>query len=92
MPWNVTNRQLDPMSFTLDDGTVVAAAGGAVVAVNSGVRTIVYHGLGYQRNGIWPFPANQNVNASYGGANAPNNCYIINPNTAVTAVYPYRAP
>lgn len=89
MPWHITNRQLDPMRFTLDDGTVVNAASGVAVAVNVGVRTIVYHNLQYIRTGMWPFPAGQNVDATYGGA---QNCYIRNPVTAVEAVYPYKAP
>jgi hypothetical protein len=88
MSWNVTNGQADPMQFTLDDGTVHTAAGGATVALNSGIASIVYHRLNYVRNGIWPFPDNQALNATYGGQ---QNCYVRSA-ASTEAVYPYTAP
>jgi hypothetical protein len=83
--WTVTNQQADPMTFTLDDGTVVNAPAKAGVQVASGVYQIAYHQLSYTRNGIWPFPDNQALNAFYPGG---NNLHIQNPTSRVEAVYP----
>lgn len=91
MPWNVTNRETQPMRLRLDDATDVTAAPGVPVAVNSGIQAISYNGNVYRRQGIWPFPPDQNVDASYGGAFAPNHCYVESPETIAMAVYP-KAP
>jgi hypothetical protein len=87
MPWNITNGQLDPMTLTLTDNTVVNVAGGAVVAITSAIASISYHNLQpYALVGIWPFPANQAMTATYGGG---QNIDLRNLGTGVTAIYQY---
>ena len=89
MAWTITNKQRDAMTLTLDDGVRVNLPGGGSVIVNSGIAFIEYHGLRYPRVGIWPFPDNQNVEASYPGR---QNIEIRNPQTAVTAIYHHEGP
>ncbi|OYW58562.1 MAG: hypothetical protein B7Z30_08640 [Rhizobiales bacterium 12-68-15] len=86
MPWPITNQQADPMSFTLAGGAVVPCAGGATVAVAADVTRVEYHRLTYTRVGLWPFPANQALNASYPQG---QNIHIQNPVTGVTCVFQY---
>ncbi len=84
MAWTITNRQLDPMIFTLTGGASVTVNGGASAVVAVAVEMITYHALAYHLNGLWPFPDGQALNATYGGG---NNCYIQNPTTGTNAVY-----
>lgn len=89
MAWTITNRQLDPMTFTLDDGTASTAQGGQSVVVAVGVARVAYHGLNYARVGIWPFPNGQALDARYDGG---QNISIRNPNTGVTCIFQYTPP
>lgn len=89
MAWTIANRQLDAMALTLDDGAHVNLPGGGNVIVNSGIVLIEYHRLRYPRVGIWPFPDNHNIEASYPGE---QNIEIRNPQTAVTAIYHHEGP
>ena len=86
MPWPITNQQADPMTFTLSAGAPVACAGHATVAVAADVTRVEYHKLTYSRVGIWPFPANQALNASY---DQKQNIYIQNPASGTTCVFQY---
>ncbi|SIT47496.1 hypothetical protein BN2475_750009 [Paraburkholderia ribeironis] len=88
MPWNFTNRQLDPMTLTVD-GAPVEVAGGATVEIAAGPTSIAYHRLNYALVGIWPFPADQSVDARYDGG---QNIRVQNPNTGTTAIYHYQEP
>ncbi len=89
MAWTVTNGQLDPMTFTLDNGTAAVAQGGQAVVVAVGVARIAYHGLNYVRVGLWPFPDGQAVQARYDGG---QNIRVQNPQTQVTCIFTYTPP
>ncbi len=89
MPWTITNQQLDDMTLTLDDTTIVTLPGGGNITVNVGIGSIKYHRLLYSRVGLWPFPDKQNLNASYPGQ---QNIDVKNPGTSVTAIYHYEGP
>lgn len=84
--WTITNQQADPMTFTLDNSAIANAPAHAAITVASGVLRITYRQLTYTRTGIWPFPANQALNAFYPGG---NNLHIQNPASRVEAVYPH---
>ncbi|TCT01082.1 hypothetical protein [Aquabacter spiritensis] len=86
MSWTITNRQLDPMTFTQENGISSTANGGEAVVVAVGVARVTYHKLNYKRFGIWPFPDGQALNATYGGG---QNIYITNPTSAVDCVFQY---
>lgn len=84
MAWTITNQQADPMTLTLANAAVVNLPGHGTAQVPSAVARIAYHGLNYARNGIWPFPDGQALNAFYPGQ---QNVHIQNPTTSVEAVY-----
>ena len=84
--WDITNKQADPMTFTLDDGTTVNAPAQQTVHVSSGVLSITYHKLTYQRFGDWVFSPNLALNASYPGG---NNVYLQSPDRSQT-IYQHR--
>jgi hypothetical protein len=79
--WNITNQQADPMTFTLDDGTIVNAPAHHPVQVGSGVLRITYHQLTYQRVGGWVFAPNLALNAFYPGG---NNVHLQSPDMSET--------
>lgn len=89
MPWTITNQQADPMTFTLDNGTVSNAQGGQAVVVAVAVARVAYHLLNYTRVGIWPFPDGQALNATYDGG---LNISIRNPATQTTCIFQYTPP
>ncbi|MEW6258064.1 MAG: hypothetical protein AB1592_19085 [Pseudomonadota bacterium] len=86
MSWTITNRQADPMTFTLDNGTSGVVQGGQSAVVTVGVARVAYHGLHYARVGIWPFPDGQVLDARYDGG---QNISIKNPATQVTCIFQY---